>query len=486
MKRMKTTWLLRNPKVVVSVVYVATMFMYILDSTIVNVALPTLRNDFRTSTASVSSVVTGYLVALAVVMPTAAWLGDRYGGKRVLLSALALFTAASALCGLATSLPELIAFRALQGMAGGISLPVGTAMLFRTFSPAERMRATRMLMIPTLVAPALGPVLGGLLVVELSWRWIFYVNVPVGVVALIFGLRFLASQAEDAPGPFDLPGFVLAGAGFPLAMYALTDGAADGWGSPPIFIAALAAVVLLAAFVVVELRTATPLLRIKLMANRPFRGASLVMVVGGGGFLGTLFLVPLFLQNGLGFDALHSGLSTFTEAVGGMITIQVSSRLFPRIGPRPLMGGGLLAGAVFVAAMATVGQSAAWWATPAMMFCIGASFGFAMAPTQATALAAISREATAQATTMTSVMRQAGGALGVALVATCLAALHPEILHPETLHLGTLQPVRPELSAYHVCFAIAAAVMVAGSGIGWRMRKADALPAMVQPEALAA
>ena len=457
----------KNPKVTVSVVFVATMFMYILDSTVVNVALPTLRGDFRTSTASVSSVVTGYLVTLAIVMPAAGWLGDRFGGKRVLLSALAVFTAASALCGMATSLPELIAFRAVQSAAGGLSLPVGSAMLYRTFPPAERIRATRILMGPTLLAPALGPVAGGLLVDQLSWRWIFYVNLPVGLAALGYGLRYLAPVAEEPPGRFDLPGFLLVSTGFPLAMYALTDGAAAGWGTPPIVVAAVAAVVLLAAFTRLSLRSAAPLLRLALLANRAYRTANLVLVVGGAAFLGVLFLVPLFLQNGLGFTPLHSGLSTFTEALGGIAGIQVSSRLFPRTGPRPLMAGGLGGAACFVALMSLVGASAAAWAIPVLMLGTGTAFGFAMAPGQTTALATISRAGTAQATTLTSVLRQAAGALGVALVATCLAAMHP---------------LRSDLSGYHASFAIAAAVMAGGTCVALRVRKSDALAAMTPTE----
>ncbi len=451
----------------VSVVFIATMFMYILDSTVVNVALPTLRSDFRTSTASVSSVVTGYLVTLAVAMPAAAWLGDRFGPKKVLLSALAVFTAASALCGLATSLPELIAFRAVQGAAGGLSLPVGSAMLFRTFPPDERIRATRILMGPTLIAPALGPVVGGLLVGQLSWRWIFYVNLPVGIGALVYGLLVLAPVAEEPPGRFDLPGFLLAGTGFPLAMYALTDGAASGWGSPPIIVACCAAVVLLAAFTRRSLRSGAPLLRLALLGNRAYRTANLVLVTGGAAFLGVLFLVPLFLQNGLGFTPLHSGLSTFTEALGGIAGIQISSRLFPRTGPRPLMAGGLFGAACFIGVMSLVGPSAASWAMPVLMLGTGAAFGFAMAPGQATSLATISRAQTAQATTMTSVLRQAGGALGVALVATCLAAMHP---------------LRTDLTGYHAAFAIAAGVMVCGTCVALRVRKSDALAAMTPTE----
>jgi EmrB/QacA subfamily drug resistance transporter len=451
------TWRPGNPKVAVSVVYVATFFMYILDSTIVTVALPTLRNDFHTSTGAVSSVVTGYLVTLAVAMPAAAWLGDRFGSKRVLLAALALFTVASALCGLAHSLPSLIAFRALQGIAGGLSLPVGSAMLFRIYPTAERIRATRLLTAPTLVAPALGPVLGGLLVDELSWRWIFYVNLPIGAAALAFGLRYLpAFSGEVAPGRFDVLGFVLAGAGFPLAMYALAEGPAGGWGSPAVYLSGVVAVVLLIVFAALELKVSAPLLQLRLLANRAYRVASGVTVVGGAGFLGVLFLAPLYLQNGLGFTALHSGLSTFTEAIGGMIGIQISSRLFRTVGPRPLMTGGLGSAGLFVAVAALVGPSTAVWAMPVLIFFTGMSFGFAMAPSQATALATITIAETAQATTLFSVNRQAGSALGVALIATCLELLH----------------------SYHWCFLVAAVVLVGGSFTGSRIRKSDALPAM--------
>ena len=170
----------RNPRLSVSVVFVAGMFMTIMDSTVVNVALPTLRREFATSTASVSAVVTSYLVAVAVVMPASGWLGDRVGGKRLMLGALGLFTVASAACGAAASLPALVAFRAAQGAAAGLLIPIGMTMLYRTFPQAERIRATRLLMVPTLLAPALGPVLGGVIVDGLSWRWIFYINVPVG------------------------------------------------------------------------------------------------------------------------------------------------------------------------------------------------------------------------------------------------------------------------------------------------------------------
>src|SRR6201999_3219823 len=185
------------------------MFMSIMDATIVNVALPTIGRDFKVASTAVDSIAIAFLVSLAVFIPASGWLGDRFGGKRVLLTAIVVFTAASALCGLASSLGELVAFRVLQGAGGGMLAPVGMAMLFRVFPPEERIRASAILVVPTAFAPALGPVLGGLLVKYLSWRWVFFVNLPIGTAALIFGFIFLPSRREATAGRFDVPGFLL-------------------------------------------------------------------------------------------------------------------------------------------------------------------------------------------------------------------------------------------------------------------------------------
>src|SRR5919202_2494758 len=203
-----------NPKISVSMVLVLAMFMAIMDVTIVNVALPTLGREFDVPTARIDSVVVAFLVSLAVFIPASGWLGDRFGTKRVFLAALVIFTVASALCGLAQSLEQLVWFRILQGVGGGMLTPVGLAMLYRTFPPEERVRASSILTVPTAFAPALGPVLGGFFVSEISWRWVFYVNVPIGVAGFLFGALFLHENRQAEAGRFDLPGFALAGAGF--------------------------------------------------------------------------------------------------------------------------------------------------------------------------------------------------------------------------------------------------------------------------------
>ena len=452
-----------SPKFVVSAVYVASMFMNIMDATVVNVALPTLSRYFGVPVASVSGVVTAYLVALAVAMPASGWLGDRFGARNVMLASIGLFTVASALCGMATSLPELVALRAVQGLGGGVLVPVGMAMMFRAFPLAERIRANRLIIVPTLLAPALGPVVGGLLVDGLSWRWIFYINVPVGVAALVFGALFLPRGSEHPAGRFDLPGFLLAGTGFPLLLYALSTGASAGWAAPHVLIAIILSIILLIVFVMVELRVAEPMLRLRIYADRLFRTTNLQLMFAGAGFIGTLFLVPLFLQSGLGFTAVHSGLSTFPEAIGGMTGVQVTTRLYKRVGPRRLMVAGMCGTVVTIGGMAFAGPGNAAWLIPVLMFFTGCSFGFAMAPSQAAALATVSPALTGQATTLLNTLRQAGGAAGVALLGTVL---------------GATQPGPHDLAGFRLAFLAAACLMALGAVFAARVSDTDAAPTM--------
>jgi EmrB/QacA subfamily drug resistance transporter len=452
-----------NQKVVVSAVFVASMFMNIMDGTVVNVALPTLSRYFGAPIGSVSGVVTAYLVALAVAMPASGWVGDRFGGRNVLLAAIGLFTGASALCGVATSLPELVAFRALQGLGGGMLIPVGMTMITRVFPPAERIKANQILIVPTLLAPALGPVIGGALVDGLSWRWIFYVNLPVGLLAVTIGALFLPGGSEHSAGRFDLPGIVLAATGFPLFLYAISVGSSAGWSSAPVVGTGVAGVALLVVFVFVELRVAAPLLRLRLYSGRLFRITSLQLVAASGGFMGTLFLVPLLLQSGLGFSALHSGLATFTEALGGMTGTQVTSRIYKRVGPRRLMIAGMSSSAATIGLMALAGRSDAFWLIPVLMYFTGCSFGFAMAPSLAANMARISSAETGHASTLQNTVRQAGAAAGVALLGTVL---------------GASRAGPHDLAGYHLAFLAAAALMVLGVIFSAFVTDADAAATM--------
>jgi MFS family permease len=207
----------------------------------------------------------------------------------VFLAALVIFTVASALCGLAQNFGELVGFRVLQGAGGAMLTPAGMAMLHRTFPPADRVRASRILTVPTALAPALGPVVGGALVTAGSWRWVFYVNLPVGIGGLIFGAVFLPEHREQGAGRFDVPGFLLAGAGLGMLMYALSEGPSHGWSSPLIISTGLAGLILLAVLVWTEIRTRQHMIRLRLLTDRLFASTTTVLFIGVMAFLGSLY-----------------------------------------------------------------------------------------------------------------------------------------------------------------------------------------------------
>jgi EmrB/QacA subfamily drug resistance transporter len=466
-----------SQKVAVSVVFVAAMFMSIMDATIVNVALPTIGREFGVSPTAVDSVAIAFLVSLAVFIPASGWLGDRIGGKRVLLAAIVVFTVASALCGLASSLGELVAFRVLQGVGGGMLAPVGMAMLMRAFPPAERIRASAILTVPTTLAPALGPVLGGLLVTDLTWRWVFYVNVPIGAAAFVFGALFLAQDRQPSPGRFDLPGFLLSGLGLGLLMYGVSEGPNIGWHSAQVIVTIAIGVVLLAAMVAVELRSAEPMIDLRLLGNRLFRSSNGVMVLASVAFLGTLYAISLYYQDGRGMSALASGLSTFPEALGVMAGAQLASRvLYPQLGPRRHVALGLAGTAVSIGLLALLGPGTSLWWARLLMFTLGLSMGQVFIPVQAAAFATITQAATGRASTMFNAVRQLGGAVGVAVLTTAIVLVGP-------VHLVAGHAVA-NLTSYRIAFLVAAAVCLAALPSALSIRDADAastLPGRREP-----
>jgi EmrB/QacA subfamily drug resistance transporter len=472
-----------SQKVAVATVFVAAMFMSIMDTTIVNVALPTIGRTFHVAPTAVSAVSISFLVSLAVFIPASGWLGDRLGGKRVLLAAVVIFTIASALCGVAANMTELVLFRILQGVGGGMLAPVGMAMLYRVFPPAERVRAASILTIPTALAPALGPVLGGLLVSDLSWRWVFYVNLPIGLAALVFGAFFLESVPEKNPGRFDLPGFLFAGIGLGSLMYGVSEGPSTSWVHTDVLASIAAGVVLLAMLVRYELRASEPLIDFRLLKNALFRAGTSVILLTTGALLGVLYVITLFYQDGRGLSALQAGLSTFPEALGVMTGAQLASRLiYRRLGPRRHAAMGTLGIAVFIALLALVGLHTSLWVPRLLLFGMGLFLGQVFVPIQAASFATISPAATGRASTMFNAVRQLGGAIGVAAFTTVVVAVG-------AVHVVDHRAVA-DLTSYHAAFLTAAGFALLGAISSLRIRDADAIstmpgrrPQAVEPEA---
>ncbi|QMU73759.1 multidrug efflux MFS transporter [Streptacidiphilus sp. P02-A3a] len=427
----------------------STIFLSIVDGAITTVALPSIGRQFHLAATSLDSVVVVYPVCVGMFLPASAWLGDRFGGKRVLLLSLALFTLASALCGSADSLGQLVVYRALQGCAGGLLMPVGGAMLFRTFSAQERVRASRLMIFPQQVAPAVAPILGGILVDGFSWRWVFYVNLPVGLAATVFGLLFLTPHRDHTPGRLDIPGLLLSGGGLAWLMYGVCEGAQQGWSATPVVAALAGGVTLLAAATFVQLRTEEPVLRLRLFADRLFRDTNLICLVGMVAIMGAMFLGPLFIQEAQGRSALASGTSTFTEAFGVLLTVQVAGALYARVGPRLIIAIGLGMVACVLLLLSTCDLHSSLWTFRLYMFLLGVGMGGVFMPTTVASLSNVRRADVAHASTLNTMVRQTAGALAPAVVATLLV-----------LNAGPHAAADPPVAAYQDAYRILAVIAV--------------------------
>jgi EmrB/QacA subfamily drug resistance transporter len=371
---------LRNQRVIVPIMAVFTVFMVIVDGAITTVALPSLARQFHLSAAALDSVVVVYPVCLAAVIPAAAWLLERHDGRRVLLTGLAVFTLASGLCGAAQNLPQLIVFRGLQGLAAGALTPVSQGLIFRTFTQHEQIRLSRIMIIPQQIAPALAPLIGGSLVVAFDWRWVFYANVPVGIAAVAFGLVFLGEHRDGRTARLDLAGLLLSGAAMGSLMYGVCAGPDRGWASPTVLVSLACGAILLGLAIPHQLRKKQPALQLRLFTDRMFRKANLVALVGLVPTMGTMFLVPLFVQQAQGRDALASGSTTFTEAFGVLLTTQVAGALYRRVGPGPIVGCGLLGVAAVEMLFATCDASTGLWTLRLYMFLLGITMGAFFVP----------------------------------------------------------------------------------------------------------
>ncbi|MGC0422028.1 DHA2 family efflux MFS transporter permease subunit [Embleya sp. AB8] len=407
---------------IVVLVYTAAMCMNGLDSTIVNPALLTIADDFDQPAVAANTVEIAFLVALVAALPVAGRLSDRFGTKRIFLGSLAVFTVASAACGLSRDLVSLVLARVVQGLAGGLLTPVGMTILFTAFAPHERMRLAKWLIVPTALMPALGPPLGGFLTEHLSWHWLFLVNVPIGTAAVLLGVFGLREHRAGAVGPFDRAGFLLTTPTLGLLTYALGFGPSQGWSSPPIAISGLLGLGLLVAAIVHQLRVPEPLLRLRLLADRTFGAAGALALLTSAGLMGVLFVFPLLYQAALGASALDAGLGVFPEAIGLMFASQVVDRLLPRLGPRLLTAPALLLAALVFAALALPGVAEHAWAVRVLMFCVGLILGTAVLTVQIAGFGDIGPPELGHAMALFTIVRTLGGSLGIAAGAAVIEA----------------------------------------------------------------
>ncbi len=453
-------------KWIVALVVIFGLFMTILDSTIVNIAIPRLQNVFGADLASVQWVLTAYTLAQGVATPLTAFLAQRLGQKRLYLMALAGFTIGSTLCGLSLNLPMLIFFRVVQGAMGAFMSPLAITLLWSEFPPEERGTAMGALGVPILLAPAFGPTLGGYIVTFLGWQLIFFVNIPVGIIGIILGIIFLRESRAEARRPFDIPGFLFASIGLASLLYGLSDASTDGWTSVKVVSFLAVGLLMLVIFVVVELRIVNrggqPLLNLRVFANGPFTTSMLASGLVTFALFGGLFIIPVYLQNLRGLSAYQAGLLLLPQAFASMAAALIGGRLVDRFGVRAVVIPGLVILCVALWLFTSLSLTTPYGTIQLWLILRSFSLGFCFQPLFVSALSGFRRGQLPQATTVSTTVRFVISSFAVAVMATLVqtqAAIHyshmAELVTPFS-PLGQLVPRFQALFELHGASASAA------------------------------
>ncbi len=444
-----------------SVIMLGTI-MVVLDTTIVNVALPQIALALDAG-SGVEWIVSAYLLAVAVSLPATSWIAGRFGHKRVYLLALAAFTLASLACAASPSLPVLIGFRVLQGLGGGALMPVGMAMVLKMFPRERHGRAIGIWGIAAMAAPAIGPTLGGWLVTSVNWHWLFLINVPIGAVGLIAGLRLLPEVPRDPVGRFDLPGFVFGSAGLALLVLGLSEANEWGWTAPATIGCIIGGAASMAAFVVHELRTPDPMLEMRMFRSAPFSmafGITFFVVLAQ---YARLVFVPLDLESVRGYSALAVGLMLAPAGLATAVGMNTGGRLTDRIGPKAPMIAGTSLMAVALLALATFGLRQPLWLLGLLLVVQGFGMGLHAAPATVTAMNTLEPELLGQGSTMRTLVSQVAGAVSVAALSAVLAVATPADPTPAQAQ-----------SAYSIVFYVAFFGMLVAVGLAALIRPVSA------------
>jgi EmrB/QacA subfamily drug resistance transporter len=393
----------------------------VLDATIVNVAVPTLGTELHASIPTIQWVLTGYLLALASVIPLASWAGERFGTKQVWIAALGLFMVASALAGLAWSTGSLIAFRVLQGAGAGLIMPVGQTILARAAGPSRIGRVMTVVGIPLLLAPIFGPVIGGAIIDAVSWRWIFFVNVPVGLLAVTLAWRLLPTTMPQQRQPLDVAGLALLSPGIAILVYGLSEiGASGGLATRPL-LEISAGAVLLASFARHALvRGGRALIDVSLLHRRGFAAAAATNLFIGIALFGSLILLPLYYQLVRGEDPLRTGLLLVPQGLGAALAMRIAGRLTDRLGARLVISSGVILALLGTLVYTQVDATTSFAVLSSALLLVGLGLGATVMPSMAVAYGSVPREAVAHATATINVVQRIAGSIGTALFAVVL------------------------------------------------------------------
>jgi len=396
--------------------------MSILDTTIVNVALDTLGQDLHSTLANTQWVITGYMLSLAAVIPVTGWASRRFGAKRVFIISLVLFTIGSALCGIASSITELIFFRVLQGVGGGMIMPLAQIIMADAAGPKRMGRVMALVAVPMMLAPTLGPLIGGTLIQALDWHWIFYVNLVVGAFAIPLSIRLLPAKSGERTDALDFLGLALMSTGLVGVTYGLAEGGTYGsFGNVHVVVPIIIGVVLIVAFVFHALRVKHPLFDLHLYRSVHFSAASFVMFALGAAVFGAMILMPLYWQELRGYNVIDTGLLTGPQGLGMAVTMPLAAKLTDRYGGGPVALVGVVVTAIMTIPFALIGAHTSVAFLAVMMVLRGAGMGASFMPAMTAAFASLERSQISHATPQLNVLNRVGGSVGTTVLAVVLA-----------------------------------------------------------------
>ena len=400
--------------------------MSILDITVVNVALPTFQADFASGGeplpySTVAWTVTAYTLALATVIPLTGWAADRFGTKRLYMTALLLFTAGSVLCAIASTIEALIAFRVIQGLGGGMLMPLGMTIMTKAAGPARMGRLMAILGVPMLLGPIFGPILGGWLIENYSWHWIFLINLPIGAAALVYAWRVLPSDRPEPSESFDWVGMALMSPGLALFLYGISSIPGEGtFFSSKVIIPGTLGLVMVAGFVVWSFRPVHPLLDLRLFKNRNLTVSTITMFLFAAAFFGGLLLVPTYFQQVRGESALSAGWLMAVQGLGAMITMPIAGSLVDKLPVGRIVPFGLAAIVGGMFALTQVTATTSYWYILPVLFVMGLGMGGTMMPLMTSALKTLTSHEVARGSTLLNISQQIASSIGVAIMSVVL------------------------------------------------------------------
>src|SRR5712664_681505 len=406
-----------NPWLIAASVMLAT-FMEVLDTSVANVALPHIAGNLSATPEEATWVLTSYLVSNAIILPAANWLGRYFGRKRFLIVCIAIFTLSSVMCGAAASLGMLIVARIAQGAGGGALQPIAQAVLMESFPVEKRGSAMAVFGLGVVVAPIIGPTLGGWITDNYSWRWIFYINIPIGILAIFMARTFIEDPPyikNQRPGRIDYIGFGLMAVALGSLQLMLDKGQEEDWFSSSLITwAAILSIMTFIGFVIWEMRSKDPIVNLRILGNRNFAVGTALMTVLGIVLYGTIALLPLFLQTLMGYPALQSGLAVSPRGIGSVLSMIIVGRLVGRVNGRYLLlfGFGVLAFSTYLFSDIDLQISSSSIVWPGMIS--GFAMGFVFVPLTTMAMGTLPNEQMGNASGVFNLMRNIGGSLGIA------------------------------------------------------------------------